>query len=527
MKRISLLVLAIASAMPFSYAGGLLTNTNQSVHFLRNPARNASTEIDAVYTNPAGLTFLSDGLHFSLTNQSAFQTRTITSTFAGFAYAAGNNGSATKEFKGEASAPIIPSFQLAYKRDNLVFSTAFAVTGGGGKATFNEGLPSFESGVAMLPLMLGQKGIPTSWYSVDAYMEGRQYIFGWQLNGSYKISDHFSAGVGLRLNIVNNKYIGHLHNIMINPTHALLNPTGAMIKATDFFNGASTAATTTANTMAGIESQGFGAATLGQLATAGKLTQAQIDQLAQGMGVTSATAANLSVTTVKTAYNNIAAAYTGNAEAVADKNLDCTQTGWGVTPIISVNYHVGSLNLAARYEFVTSLNVQNKTKVDDTGLFTDGVNTPHDIPALLSLGAEYGITKNWKISAGYHHYFDSDADMANNKQQYINGGIDEVLFGTEYRLTEQFLLSMGGQITRSGVTDDYQSDMSFSLNSYSLGFGGAYNITPALRLNLAYFFTDYNDWTKNSTNYNGTGLSGTDVFARTNKVFGIGIDYKF
>lgn len=111
MKRISLLVLATMFAVPASFAGGLLTNTNQSVHFLRNPARNASMEIDAAYTNPAGLTFLSDGFHFSLTNQSAFQTRTINSTFAGFAYAQGNNGSATKQFKGEASVPIIPSFQ--------------------------------------------------------------------------------------------------------------------------------------------------------------------------------------------------------------------------------------------------------------------------------------------------------------------------------------------------------------------------------------------------------------------------------
>lgn len=527
MKRISLLVLATIVAFSNAFAGGLLTNTNQSVHFLRNPARNASTEIDAVYTNPAGLTFLSDGLHFSFTNQSAFQTRTITSTFAGYAFAADNNGSTTKTFKGEASAPVIPSFHLAYKRDNLVFSTSFAVTGGGGKATFNEGLSSFESSVSMLPLMLLQKSIPTTAYSVDAYMEGRQYIFGWQLNGSYKISEHFSAAVGLRLNIVNNKYVGHLHNIKINPTHPMLNPTGEMIKATDFFTTAANTATSTANTMAGIESQGYGAATLSQLVAAGKMTQTQVDQLAQGLGVSSTTAGSMSVTTVKGGYTAVAAAYNSNAESVADKNLDCTQTGWGVTPIISVNYHTGGLNLAARYEFVTSLNVQNKTKVDDTGLYADGVNTPHDIPALLSLGAEYAITKNWKVSGGYHHYFDSDAEMANDKQQYINGGVNEFLFGTEYQFTEDFLLSAGGQITRTGVTDDYQGDMSFGLSSYSVGFGGAYNITPALRLNLAYFFTDYSDWTKDSINYNGTGLAGTDVFARTNKVFGIGIDYKF
>ena len=49
----ALLVLATSSL----FAGGLLTNTNQSVHFLRNPARDASTEIDAVYTNPAGVYF--------------------------------------------------------------------------------------------------------------------------------------------------------------------------------------------------------------------------------------------------------------------------------------------------------------------------------------------------------------------------------------------------------------------------------------------------------------------------------------
>jgi len=52
-------------------------------------------------------------------------------------------------------------------------------------------------------------------------------------------------------------------------------------------------------------------------------------------------------------------------------------------------------------------------------------------------------------------------------------------------------------------------------------------ITPDLRLNIAYFFTNYSDWTKASANYNGTTLAGTDVFSRTNKVFGIGVDYKF
>jgi long-chain fatty acid transport protein len=456
MKNTSLIIAFFLLATSSAFAGGLLTNTNQSVHFLRNPARDASTEIDAAYTNPAGLTFLTDGFHLSLTNQSVFQTRTITSTFAPFA--AYNDGNPTKTYNGEAAAPIVPSLQFAYKNDSYVISAVFAITGGGGKAVFNHGLPSFEAPISMLPISLTANGLPTTSYSVNSYMEGQQYIFGLQLNGSYKINDAFSGALGFRLNIVNNSYVGHLTDIQINPQHPLLNPDGDMISATTFFTNASMAT---------------------------------------------------------------------SAAATADKQLDCTQTGWGVTPIVSVNYRLNRLNLAAKYEFKSALNVQNNTIIDNTGLYADGVNTPHDIPAYLAVGGEYEWCKKWKVSGGYHHFFDSDAKMANNKQQYINGGISEYLFGSEYKVNDLFLVSAGAQITRTGVTDAYQSDMSFSLNSYSVGFGGAMMITPDLRLNIAYFFTNYSDWTKTSTNYNGTTLSGTDVYSRTNKIFGVGLDYKF
>ncbi len=60
-------------------AGGILTNTNQSVSFLRNPARDGVIAIDGVYSNPAGVAFLPKGIHLSFNNQSAFQTRTIRS----------------------------------------------------------------------------------------------------------------------------------------------------------------------------------------------------------------------------------------------------------------------------------------------------------------------------------------------------------------------------------------------------------------------------------------------------------------
>ena len=46
-----------------TFAGGLLTNTNQNIAFLRNPARDGAIGIDGVYSNPAGVAFLNQGLH--------------------------------------------------------------------------------------------------------------------------------------------------------------------------------------------------------------------------------------------------------------------------------------------------------------------------------------------------------------------------------------------------------------------------------------------------------------------------------
>ena len=135
------------------FAGGLLTNTNQNIAFLRNPARDGAIGIDGVYSNPAGVAFLSQGFHVSLNFQSAYQTREVTSTFGPFAYGADNRGQSTKLFKGDAKAPVVPSLQAAYIRGRWSYSFNFAIGGGGGKCAFEDGLGSFESQAALLPLL--------------------------------------------------------------------------------------------------------------------------------------------------------------------------------------------------------------------------------------------------------------------------------------------------------------------------------------------------------------------------------------
>ncbi|MDR3340064.1 MAG: aromatic hydrocarbon degradation protein [Candidatus Symbiothrix sp.] len=466
-----------------TWAGGLLTNTNQSTHFLRNPARGASIEIDAAYTNPAGLAFLQgEGFFFSINNQSAFQKRTITTTYAPFA---GYGGSATKVYEGTASAPVIPSIQAAYKSGNWTLSGEFAVTGGGGKATFNKGLPSFESSISLLPSGITQLGgsigglmpgatLTADQYSVNAYMEGSSIIYGAQLGGTYAISQHFAAYAGFRMNFVNNSYVGHLLDIKTNPTSNKpdLLGTGAMISASAYFSA-----------------------------------------LAQMQGLP----------------DDFKNQLLARAASTADKQLDCSQTGWGVTPIIGIDFNYNKLNIGLKYELNTHLNVENKTKIDGTGLFSDGVNTPSDIPALLTIGAQYAVIEPVTISVGYHHFFDANAKMANDKQKNINGGINEYLAGVEWRINKLFLISTGGQITRTGVTDAYQSDLSYSLHSSSICIGGAVDITKNVRINIGYLYSFYQDWTRNNPNYAGTtpALPATEVFGRTNKTFGAGVDFWF
>ena len=525
MKKIFLTAIVIISGTIAAMAGGILTNTNQTVHFLRNPARGASLEIDGVYTNPAGLIFLNEGFHLTLNNQSAFQTRTITSTFAPFAEFGGN---ATKEYVGEAKAWSIPSVMAAYRMGNFAFSGSFSIVGGGGTAVFDKGLPSFEAPISMLPLLLSANGVATDKYSVDAYMEGSSIIFGGQIGATYKINELISCYAGIRLNIVNNGYVGHLKNISVNPRHPLNPNPGELMLASIFFTSAMQAAQGVAGSLQSIIDSNYGGYTLGQLAGAGQLSQDRINQLAAGLGVIPDAIRGMTVIEVQEAYNDAAAANQANAEATADKNLETKQSGMGFAPVLGLNFNYENFNLGIKYEFISKLEVENDTKIDQTGMFPDKAKTYHDIPALLTIGASYKIIEPLTFSCGYHHFFEKDARMGNDRQKTLDGGTNEILAGIEYRINPMFLVSCGMQMTRSGATDAYQQDLSYSLKSNSYGIGGTVFVTENIKVNLAYFLTDYTDWTKdNIANYNNTGMVGKEVFSRTSQAFGIGIDFHF
>ena len=213
-------------------------------------------------------------------------------------------------------------------------------------------------------------------------------------------------------------------------------------------------------------------------------------------------------------------------------DLDCDQTGWGLTPILGADVKLGKWNIGLKYEFMTSLNLENKTKkaevramgtaMGDEGNpladYKDGLNTPSDIPALLTAAVVYEFLPTLRATLEYHHFFDKAAGMANDKQKALKHGTHEILIGAEWDIAKQLTISGGYQRTDYGLADDFQSDISFSCDSYSLGFGAAIKMTKHLTMNIAYFWTNYDDYTKKISE------TTKNVYSRTNKVFGLGVD---
>ena len=466
-RKFFMMIAVIASTALTVRAGGLMTNTNYHIAFDRMMARGATMDIDAAYSNPAGLAWGYDGFQLSLNFQKPWQYRDIELTTAA--------GSHT--YEGKASAPIVPALFASYKKDRWAVSTMIGIVGSGGFVEYKEGVPMFNAllGSTITTLTQGLSDATMGATPVvtpnqfDAEMKGKQYIYGGQFNCTYRLLDCLSAAAGIRANYYDGYYRGH----------------------------------------------------------------------------------------VKANHSN-----SGN---LANLSLDVDQKGWGFTPLVSLAFHQGPLTITARYEFRTKIETENETnslnaELNTTKLVTepltqlvvagaitaaqaqaigqgiqqkmgsgfstytapyeDGAKTRYDMPALLSVAAGYAFTDKLRATVEYHFYDDKNAKMANDRQKELTHGTHEILAGVEYDINDKFTVSLGGQRTDYGLSDGYQQNTSFACDSYSVGLGGAWNITEKVRLNAGYFCSLYSDYDK-QTAY------GKETYSRTNNVVGLGVDFKF
>jgi long-subunit fatty acid transport protein len=526
-------------------AGGLVTNNNQSVMYTRTQNRNASTGIDAVFFNPAGLTKLGNGFFVSVNNQTITQTQTVTNDYAFL------SGTKPRTYIGNVKAPIYPGIYLVYNTGKLSFSAGFNPIGGGGGATYKTGVPSFEAQAAELVPLLSSppNNIPTTAYSADIYFKGSSVYFGYQANVAYKINDMFSVAVGARLVTAKNTAVGHMSNISINPTYPAFGTAynGSMVLASTFFtsgatflNGLATGATGYAGIIGGKIAGGVPAGTLLSDAATNGLTGAQIGAVQQILGAAGQTPAQIGGASVGYAqavltgaapvFTAKGAAMTGYAAKTSDVVVDAEQTGMGFTPIVSVNISPAeNLDISLKYEFKTKLEL--KTKVidgkDGGGIYIQDSTSIADIPAILSLGIEYKPIEKLTLSGTFNYYFDKNVDYDGQSDvdiKMINKNFLEFGLGAEYGINDKLRISAGWAATITGVNGiNYNTDLGYSANTNTIGGGFGYRITPKIDLNIGGQYTFYQTPTNRLTRL----TSYNETYAKKTWLVGIGLDFSF
>lgn len=484
MKKILVSAALLMSATVSTFAGGLLTNTNQHAAFLRNPSRQAIIGIEGVYTNPAGVAFMPQGFHLGVTWQAALQKRQMNVTNPLYA---GNvmNPNVNRTFEGKATAPVIPSIQAAYViNDKWSVSANFAVAGGGGKCEFEQGLPMFEE------LIGGSLAKAGAGYSFNQNLTGEQYVYGLQLGATYKVTENISVFGGVRGILANCAYTGAISNI-------LAHSAAGSVPGAAYLNVVSQEAAAAAQKFAA-DAQDYAAAGMAAEAAQAAAAAEQYAAAAQSAGQ-------------------------GAYLMQTDFNLDCEQNAFGFQPIIGANFKFGKLNIGAKYEFRAKINLENESKnsanVDllmDT--YADGKKVRSDIPALFTVGAQYEVTDNIRAMAGFNYYFDKDAK---GSATAVSDDTYEITLGAEWDVNEKITLGLGGQRTQYGFNDADMTDTSFNICSYGLCVGGAYKFSEKLKLNVGYLHSFYDD--HKFTNANGTACN----YTRKNDVVGVSLDFKF
>ena len=417
-KIITLTVLAL-SAITTAHAGGLMTNTNYHTAFDRMMARGATLDIDAAYSNPAGMAWTKEGWQLSLNFQKPWQNRDI--TFNGTKY------------EGKASAPIVPALFASYKHDRWALSTMIGIVGSGGFVEYKQGVPMFN---VLLQSMLANNGIMPNQYTLHSEMKGKQYIYGGQLNFTYKLLDCLSAAVGVRANYYDGYYRGH-------------------VKAKDH----------------------------PQLGEVAKLLL-DVDQ--KGWGFTPMVSVNYHQGPL-----TLTARYEFRTKVNPKNDTNILDAGLGSATVAAL--------MAADPNAQTKLAGLQQQLGVYTAPYQDGVRTRYDMPALLSVAAGYEFTPKLRATLEYHFFDDKNAKMANDRQKELTHGTHEILAGIEYDINDKFTISCGGQRTDYGLSDGYQQNTSFACDSYSVGLGGAWNINEKIRLNAGFFTSIYSDYDKQAS----------------------------
>lgn len=462
MRTTGSLLVALLLISHVAFAGGILTNSNQSAQYIRMLSRGASTEIDAVYYNPAGLVHMLDGFTLALSSQTISQTKKIENTFPLLN---------TSNFEGDVWVPVFPNFYAAYKKDRLAISFGFGPNAGGGTADFEQGLPSFEMPFSKIPAAISQFGQPfgisANAYSADVSFNGSSIYYGAQLGVSYAVTEQFSVAVGARYIMAQNTYEGSITNVMVNPG-------GQMVPASTFFQSL------TQNPQVPESMHPL----LQHYAT--QTTDKYVDAEESGSAITPIVGFNL-----RPSENlNVAFRYEGPTELELETETAKDDVGMFPDGQVKRNDIPRIYMLGIDYKPVDALTLSG------TGTFY------------------FDKEAHWESNT-----------LPRDRQAYVKNDTWELAFGAEYYVTSALAVSAGYNRTEISVEDEFQSGMSHNLSSDTIGLGGRYWLGSRLALDLGFVYSMYEPYTEEAVD-GDTGIPYEQTYDRDNWDVAVGLRYR-
>ncbi len=357
---------------------------------------------------------MDNGFHIGINDQMAKQTRTTSSSLV-----MGNNlpgGFSETEFQGSVFSPLVPSVHFAWKHNRIALMAGMGVNGGGGTIKYDNGLASFERIVSSFPTLLTANGLPTTAYSRDLFLEGSSMTLAFNFGAAFRLTDWLSVAAMVRYSSSNNSYKAGLSNMMLNPTHPLLNPTSQMVSA-------------------------------GQLLTSINMAQyaALVDQQLDVKQKGSSFSPVLALSFHKGKWDaSVKYEFEMRTELENETSKDINLGTGGMFPngakvkaetpallAVAVSRHFGPVKVTAEWHEFFDKNAENSFSNVITGNTTEYL-----------LGAEWQITDKWLVSAGAQ-YTALDMDPAKYSDMNFSCPSVSVGLGFMYSFSEKIGLNFG------------------------------------------------------------------------------------
>lgn len=447
---------------------------SHSTEYVRTLNRNASTDADAAFYNPAGLAFMDkSGLYINFSNQTLHKKRTSTMDFYAIdiAYETENLGGdnlgklatynigpdfytnmsrggldSNTDYFAEIYAPAMPDLNVIYKADRWAAYLSLGIMQAAPEFTFGRGLATTDWGTIALGEQLaavnndllgtfGDTNFKSLTWESNMVVRTEYYVAG-TLGGAYRIIDMLSAAAGFR-------YIYYMGQQTID--------------------------------MVGVEA-GF------NTTTGGTMTQTLYDDM----------------------YN--------------DWHIDTTYKGQSFGVILGIDFRpIKALNIGLRYEYYLPAELKKKTNsfkvnplLEQTGaldIFKDGSANPEfnegagyahgngsstlkvTYPQSISMGVSYQLLKSLRLEVGGDVYLKNQVDLDGAEKDfntaYRVGGC------VEYSIYDNMVASIGYSYNDTGIKNSCRNEIDPLLLNHSVGTGIGIDVNDRLSVNMGLMYIYY------------------------------------